>query len=383
MSKLIMHLFISCIFGLLLHKCFCFELWTAFEVEYLYSTTPWVEYLYFNTPFKTPISVLITVYRGEGKDDMEIDSDDEVEVLPTGANKVDEVELKAANAQLEARIKDFNLKDLRKLMMTYNTHLASIKETTERKIDLTKITEGVNKDLGTVERLFLALGRKVKVETKSMKVGQVFLSQQQVKNILEKGILAPEHVDRTAQEAAEAAKKAAAEKHAAAKKEAAEKAAAIRKAAEEARKAAQEKAQAERAAALKAKQEKIAAEKAAAAKAKAEKEAAEKAAAEKVAAEKAAAQAALEADPLYQISQGNKLNKLCRSYMELLKKATSLEDIAKVQELPTDKVRSLLVEITKRCKDAPVVDGKRVGFKLHSFFLNSTWVAKICENGLE
>merc|ERR1712013_83882 len=100
-------------------------------------------------------------------------------------------------------------------------------------------------DLGTVERLFLALGRKVKVETKSMKVGQVFLSQQQVKNILEKGILAPEHVDRTAQEAAEAAKKAAAEKHAAAKKEAAEKAAAIRKAAEEARKVAQEKAQAE------------------------------------------------------------------------------------------------------------------------------------------
>merc|ERR1711884_675564 len=303
---------------------------------------------------------------GKGKDDMEIDSDDEVEVLPTGANKVDEVELKAANAQLETRIKDFNLKDLRKLMMTYNTHLASIKETTERKIDLTKITEGVNKDLGTVERLFLAIGRKVKVETKSMKVGQVFLSQQQVKNILEKGILAPEHVDRTAQEAAEAAKKAA-----------------VRKAAEEARKAAQEKAQAERAAALKAKQEKIAAEKAAAAKAKAEKEAAEKAAAEKAAAEKAAAQAALEADPLYHISQGNKLNKLCRSYMELLKKAATLEDIAKVQELPVDKVRSLLVEITKRCKDAPVVDGKRVGFKLHSFFMNSTWVAKICENGLE
>merc|ERR1712147_270150 len=119
-----------------------------------------------------------------------------------------------------------------------------------------------------------------------------------------------------------------------------------------------EKAQAERAAALKAKQEKIAAE-------------------------KAAAQAALEADPLYQISQENKLNKLCRSYMELLKKAITLEDIAKVQELPVDKVRSLLVEITKRCKEAPVVDGKRVGFKLHSFFMNSTWVAKICENGLE
>ena len=330
---------------------------------------------------------------GKGKDDMEIDSDDEVEVLPTAATKVDEVELKAANAQLEARIKDFNLKDLRKLLMTYMTYLASAKETTERKIDLTKISEGVNKDLGTVERLFLALGRKVKVEPKGMKVGQVFLSQQQVKNVLDKGILAPEHVDRTAQEAAEAAKKAAAEKHAAARKEAAEKAAAIRKeaaekaaavrkAAEEARKAAQEKAAAERAAALKAKEEKLAAEKAAAIKAKAEKEAAEKAAAEKEAAEKAALEAARAADPLYQIS-GDKLRKLLRAYMELLKQATTLEEIAKVQELPVDKVRTLLVEITKRCKAAPVVEGRRAGFKLHSFFVNSTWVAKICENGLE
>merc|ERR1712062_173295 len=172
------------------------------------------------------------------------------------------------------------------------------------------------------------------------------------------GILAPEHVDRTAQEAAEAAKKAAAEKHAAARKEAAEKAAAIRKAAEEAKRAALEKAAAERAAALKAKEEKLAAEKAAAEK------------------------AALEADPLYQIN-GDKLRKLCRAYMELLKQATTLEDIAKVQEVSVDKARSLLVEITQRCKAAPMVEGRRAGFKLHSFFVNSTWVAKICENGLE
>merc|ERR1712062_133585 len=152
------------------------------------------------------------------------------------------------------------------------------------------------------------------------------------------GILAPEHVDRTAQEAAEAAKKAAAEKHAAARKEAAEKAAAIRKAAEEAKRAALEKAAAEK--------------------------------------------AALEADPLYQIN-GDKLRKLCRAYMELLKQATTLEDIAKVQEVSVDKARSLLVEITQRCKAAPMVEGRRAGFKPHSFFVNSTWVAKICENGLE
>merc|ERR1712210_417390 len=164
------------------------------------------------------------------------------------------------------------------------------------------------------------------------------------------------------------------EKAAAIRKEAAEKAAVVRKAAEEARKAAQAKAAAERAAALKAKEEKLAAEKAAAIKAKAEKEAAEKAAAEKAAAEKAALEAARAADPLYQIS-GDKLRKLLRAYMELLKQATTLEDIAKVQELP--------VEITKRCKAAPVVEGRRAGFKLLSFFVNSTWVAKICENGLE
>merc|ERR1712088_863750 len=137
-------------------------------------------------------------------------------------------------------------------------------------------------------------------------------------------------------------KKAAAEKHAAARKEAAEKAAAIRK--EAAEKAAAVRKAAEEAAALKAKEEKLAAEKAAAIKAKAEKEAAEKAAAEKAAAEKAA----LEADPLYQIN-GDKLRKLCRAYMELLKQATTLEDIAKVQEVSVDKARSLLVEITQRC----------------------------------
>merc|ERR1712037_433063 len=118
-------------------------------------------------------------------------------------------------------------------------------------------------------------------------------------------------------------------------------------------------------------------EKAAAIKAKAE-----KAAAEKAAAEKAALEAARAADPLYQIS-GDKLRKLLRAYMELLKQATTLEEIAKVQELPVDKVRILLVEITKRCKAAPVVEGRRAGFKLLSFFVNSTWVAKICENGLE
>merc|ERR1712110_464680 len=154
---------------------------------------------------------------------------------------------------------------------------------------------------------------------------------------------------------------------AAIRKEAAKKAAAVRKAAEEARKAAQEKAAAERAAALKAKEEKLAAE---------------KAAAKKAAAEKAALEVARAADPLYQIS-GDKLRKLLRAYMELLKQATTLEDIAKVQELPADKVRTLLVEITNRCKAAPMVEGRRAGFKLHSFFVNSTWVAKICENGLE
>merc|ERR1712032_1230406 len=41
--------------------------------------------------------------------------------VEAGGKGKDDVELKAANAQLEARIKDFNLKDLRKLLMTYMT----------------------------------------------------------------------------------------------------------------------------------------------------------------------------------------------------------------------------------------------------------------------
>jgi len=85
------------------------------------------------------------------------------------------------------------------------------------------------------------------------------------------------------------------------------------------------------------------------------------------------------------ISQINseKLRKLVRAYMELLKNAMTLKAIALQQEAPEDRVRRMLVEITTLCKAAPLVDGRRSGFKLENkIFVNSTWVAKICESGL-
>ena len=248
--------------------------------------------------------------KGGSQEQVEIDSDDEVEVLPTNADKpkVSEVEMKAANANLEARIKEFNVKDLRKVLMTYMTLLASTAESVERKVDLASVSRGIVKDQAAVQRLLVALGRKVSLDPKGLKVGQVFLSQAQVKSILEKGVLAPEHI-----KAVEKAKPVVAEKIA----------------------------PAATATAVKAEPE----------------------------------------GPLSKIS-ADKLRKLLRSYMELLKQGTTVADIAATQELPEDKVKELLVEITKRCKDAPMVDGRRSGFKLHSFFVNSTWVAKICTSGL-
>merc|ERR1711862_1030080 len=58
----------------------------------------------------------------------------------------------------------------------------------------------------------------------------------------------------------------------------------------------------------------------------------------------------------------DKLRKLVRSYMELLKRSMTIAEIAIAQELPEDRIKELLIEITKRCTAAPIVDGRRAGF---------------------
>lgn len=256
---------------------------------------------------------------------IEIDSDDEIEVLPTNStNKATPSasgsEMSSVNAELEALIKQFNIKDLRKLLMTYMTHLAGVTGSTRQKINLTPIASGVklDKGLASVEKLFIAVGKKCQLDPKGMKVGQVFLSQAQVKNILAKGILGPDHIERAGQKT-EVAKATVVTPTAA------------------------------------------------------------KATVTKP--EVAKPEVAKPADPLSLIGP-DKLRKLLRSYMELLKQGTTLEDIAKAQELPAAKVKELLVDVTARCKAAPMVEGRRSGFKLLSFFVNSTWVAKICTSGL-
>jgi len=241
--------------------------------------------------------------------------------------------MSSVNAELEALIKQFNIKDLRKLLMTYMTHLAGMTGSTRQKINLTPIASGVklDKGLASVEKLFIAVGKKCQLDPKGMKVGQVFLSQAQVKNILAKGILGPDHIERAGQkeQKTEVAKTTVATPTAA------------------------------------------------------KATVATPAAAKPTAAKPTVAkpEVAKPADPLSLIGP-DKLRKLLRSYMELLKQATTLEDIAKAQELPAAKVKELLVDVTARCKAAPMVEGRRSGFKLLSFFVNSTWVAKICTSGL-
>ena len=87
----------------------------------------------------------------------------------------------------------------------------------------------------------------------------------------------------------------------------------------------------------------------------------------------------------------NKLRKMVRSYMALLKKEVTVEEMATTLEIPKDTVRELLVEITKHCKAVTMVEGKRPGFKLMInrpsfklvfYFIHSNWVSQICNIGL-
>merc|ERR1719285_947700 len=118
----------------------------------------------------------------------EIDSDDEVEVLPENAEKpkVSDQELKAIDNELDALVKQFNPRDLRKLILSYTSHLATI-------------ATGVRLDRGIkmLENLFIAMGKKSNVDPRGMKVGHMFLTQAQVKNIQSRGIMSSEHVFRS------------------------------------------------------------------------------------------------------------------------------------------------------------------------------------------
>ena len=95
------------------------------------------------------------------------------------------------------------------------------------------------------------------------------------------------------------------------------------------------------------------------------------------------------ADPVKIRFPANKLRKMVRSYMALLKEEVTVAEMATTLEMPMDTIRELLVEITKRCKAITTVEGKRPGFKLminrpsfKFYFIHSNWVSQICNIGL-
>jgi len=272
---------------------------------------------------------------------MDIDSDDEVEVLPiVDKANVSEEERKAVDDELESMIKEFHPRDLRKLVMTYMSQLSNMPETTPRKkINLSRIAEGIKlpKGLIMVEKLFTAMGKKSNLDQRGMKVGSMFLTQAQVKTVLMKGIKGPEDVEGPG---SQGSKTVTPQKlvNEPAKNNAKDVGKTIVK-----------------------ETEKVGAN----------------------VVEKNVQAESSKPEPLLSQINSEKLRKLIRAYMELLKNAMTLKAIASQQELPEERVRKMLVEITSLCKAAPLVDGRRSGFKLENkIFVNSTWVAKICESGL-
>lgn len=55
----------------------------------------------------------------------------------------------------------------------------------------------------------------------------------------------------------------------------------------------------------------------------------------------------------------------------------TMSDVSSETKLTEEEVKVIAAEVTARCRDNPLVDGKRQSFKLQNIFLNSTWVGKI------
>jgi len=71
------------------------------------------------------------------------------------------------------------------------------------------------------------------------------------------------------------------------------------------------------------------------------------------------------------------LRKFLLSFMKLIDNSITLDEVAKNCNVTEEDARKLLAAITFKCRESPVVEGKRQSFKLKNIFVNSTWVEKI------
>ena len=71
------------------------------------------------------------------------------------------------------------------------------------------------------------------------------------------------------------------------------------------------------------------------------------------------------------------MRKFLLNFMKLIDNSITIDEVAKNCNVTEDDARKLLAAITFKCRESPVVDGKRQSFKLKNIFVNSTWVEKI------
>ena len=98
---------------------------------------------------------------------------------------------------VEKICEDLTPKQIRKLVMAYMDVVGKMPEKNPRtKIDPLAIAKNanINKDMAFLEKFFFAFAHGCRNSFKGMKFGSVFVTQGQVKAVLAKGIMGPEHI---------------------------------------------------------------------------------------------------------------------------------------------------------------------------------------------
>jgi len=99
---------------------------------------------------------------------------------------------------VEKICEDLTPKQIRKLVMAYMDVVGKMPEKNPRtKIDPLAIAKSANinnKDMAFLEKFFFAFAHGCRNSFKGMKFGSVFVTQSQVKAVLAKGIMGPEHI---------------------------------------------------------------------------------------------------------------------------------------------------------------------------------------------
>ena len=74
-----------------------------------------------------------------------------------------------------------------------------------------------------------------------------------------------------------------------------------------------------------------------------------------------------------------KLRLFLKHFIKMSDSEMTLDDLATETKMEVDEVRNIAKEMTRKCAEAAVVDGKRQSFKLQGIFLNSNLVEKLAK----